>query len=255
MNKRKLLLVALSLCMVAILAMGGTLAYLTDTDSETNTFTVGNVQIDLVENFTQKSKLLPGIDVTKEVKITNVGTEDAYVWYTYAIPAALNNDNDASKNILHVNHFGRTWDDYRENKKYWVEGQDAALPLEQTWDIDWKQIGNDTPIDDTGILYDVYVCLYHGVVKAAYTDAAGNEVPAEATTLAMSKVYLDTKVDFDGTDYTYDGEKITHTVNDATVPFNMIDDIQIVIQAYGIQAAGINDVYEAYKLFQEQFNN
>ena len=79
MNKRKLMLVAIALCMAAILLAGGTLAYLTDTDEKVNTFTVGNVQIEIDENFTDKSKLLPGIDVTKEVKIKNVGTEDAYV--------------------------------------------------------------------------------------------------------------------------------------------------------------------------------
>ena len=36
--------------MVAILAVGGSLAYLTDTDSAKNTFTVGNVKIELLES-------------------------------------------------------------------------------------------------------------------------------------------------------------------------------------------------------------
>lgn len=241
MSKRKILLVAMSLCLVAILAMGGTLAYLTDTDSETNVFTVGNVKIDLVENFTQNSVLKPGIDVTKEVWIENTGSEDAYVWYTYAIPSALNHDTDASQNILHVNHFGRTWDDYRENSKYWIEGQTAALPLEQTWDVDYLQVGNDVEID--GIKYDVYAVLYHGIVKAAYTDADGNAVAAEKTTPAMSKVYLDTKVDFDGTDY---------TINGTPINFDMVNDIKIIINAYGIQADGFADVYEAYNAYQAQ---
>ena len=51
MNKRKLLLVAVALMMVAILGFGGTLAYLTDTDHQVNTFTTGNVAIDLYEDF------------------------------------------------------------------------------------------------------------------------------------------------------------------------------------------------------------
>ena len=50
MTKRKLMLVALSLCMVAILAMGGTLAYLTDTDYDKNVMTVGNVKIEQHEH-------------------------------------------------------------------------------------------------------------------------------------------------------------------------------------------------------------
>lgn len=50
MTKKKILVLALTIAMVAILAVGGSLAYLTDKDSETNTFTVGNVKIDLLES-------------------------------------------------------------------------------------------------------------------------------------------------------------------------------------------------------------
>lgn len=43
-----------SLCLIALLALtvmvGGTIAYFTDTDSEENTFTVGNVDIELLES-------------------------------------------------------------------------------------------------------------------------------------------------------------------------------------------------------------
>ena len=134
-------------------------------------------------------------------------------------------------------------------EKYWEEGQTEALPLEETWDIDWKQIRNNVTIDDTDILYDVYVCLYHGIVEA------GKE-----TTYAMAKAYLDTKVDYayDSENkvgyYTYDGEPIMQLTEDGEAGyFDMINDIKIVIQAFGIQEAGIADVYEAYKLFQEQF--
>ena len=49
MSKRKILALASAVCMVAILAIGGTLAYFTATDTEENTFTVGGVQIDLIE--------------------------------------------------------------------------------------------------------------------------------------------------------------------------------------------------------------
>ena len=52
MNKRKLLTLALTLCMIAILAIGGTLAYFTDTDVNKNVMTVGNVQI--VQNEQQR---------------------------------------------------------------------------------------------------------------------------------------------------------------------------------------------------------
>lgn len=50
MTKKKILVLALTIAMVAILAVGGSLAYLTDTDSAKNTFTVGNVKIELLES-------------------------------------------------------------------------------------------------------------------------------------------------------------------------------------------------------------
>lgn len=48
--KKKLLLFALVIAMAAIAIVGGTLAYFTDTKEATNTFTVGNVKIDLIES-------------------------------------------------------------------------------------------------------------------------------------------------------------------------------------------------------------
>ena len=49
MNKRKIVLLASALMMVAVLTVGGTLAYFTDTDQVTNTFTMGKVDILLDE--------------------------------------------------------------------------------------------------------------------------------------------------------------------------------------------------------------
>lgn len=45
MNKKKLLTLAMALSMVAILVVGGTIAYFTDTDEAENVFTFGNVDI------------------------------------------------------------------------------------------------------------------------------------------------------------------------------------------------------------------
>lgn len=50
MTKQKVLAVAGVLGIAALVLSAGTLAYFTDTDKETNTFTVGNVDIDLIES-------------------------------------------------------------------------------------------------------------------------------------------------------------------------------------------------------------
>lgn len=50
MKKKKILIAIAALCIMATIAIGGTLAYLTDTKTATNTFTVGNVKIELLES-------------------------------------------------------------------------------------------------------------------------------------------------------------------------------------------------------------
>ena len=48
--KKKLIAIFLCVALVAIAGVGASLAYFTDTDSAKNTFTVGNVKIDLIES-------------------------------------------------------------------------------------------------------------------------------------------------------------------------------------------------------------
>ena len=48
--KKKLIAIFLCVALVAIAVVGASLAYFTDTKSATNTFTVGNVKIDLIES-------------------------------------------------------------------------------------------------------------------------------------------------------------------------------------------------------------
>lgn len=50
MNKKQIVALATCVSTVAIAVVGGTLAYFTDTDKEVNTFTVGNVKIELIES-------------------------------------------------------------------------------------------------------------------------------------------------------------------------------------------------------------
>ena len=88
---KKIIAWLLVVVLTAGIAIGGTLAYLTDRDSEANVFTTGDVDISLEEKFEQDSELLPGQEIEKEVKIKNEGPNDAYVWYTYAVPQGLEN--------------------------------------------------------------------------------------------------------------------------------------------------------------------
>lgn len=104
--KKKILSLCLVVAMVATAVVGASMAYLTDTDSASNVFTVGNISIDLTEEVDKStadvtktyddkgnvtgasySNVMPGDWLQKEVTVTNDGANDAYV----AVTVTLNN--------------------------------------------------------------------------------------------------------------------------------------------------------------------
>lgn len=243
--KKKIIALCLIVALAATAVIGGTLAYFTDTDEETNTFTLGNVKIDLQEKFDKDNAVLrPGSQkqnaIQKEVTIKNTGTENAYVWYKWYIPSVLDSTDGSTgtNNVVHVNSPGYTWDHYRENPNYWPAGVTAALPLEKTWDHDSQGVQGFIGTENIGgIDYNVYIALYHGVLA-----------PEEVTSVGMSQVYLDSKVD-NAVDE--DGE-VYYTINGTRIDYDFSQDIDIIVKAYGIQAEGFKDVYAAWAAYEAQ---
>lgn len=211
--KKKLTAIFLCVALVAVAIIGGTLAYFTDTDKETNTFAVGNVKIDLIEqqrgenglvSFEQGKKLYPivgsaqgekdqyGMPVAKNyvdkmVTIENTGSEKAYIRAYFAIPSALDNgyeDFNAGLNVLHFN-FG--------NKV--VNGAISSTEgHEWIWTHGDKWNYFETKID--GIKYNVYYADYYQAVDAGAT-----------TEQFVQGVYLDKSFDMkDGKCYAFDKE-------------------------------------------------
>lgn len=211
--KKKLTAIFLCVALVAVAIIGGTLAYFTDTDKETNTFAVGNVKIDLIEQqrgenglvpFEQGKKLYPivgsaqgekdqyGMPVAKNyvdkmVTIENTGSEKAYIRAYFAIPSALDNgyeDFNAGLNVLHFN-FG--------NKV--VNGAISSTEgHEWIWTHGDKWNYFETKID--GIKYNVYYADYYQAVDAGAT-----------TEQFVQGVYLDKSFDMkDGKCYAFDKE-------------------------------------------------
>ena len=109
MKKKTVMLVA-AIAMILCLAVGGTLAYFTDTtETATNTFTMGNVDITLDEakvvagddgeyTATQErvtentyNNLYPGQVLPKDPTVTNTGSQDAYVRVRVSFPVVSGN--------------------------------------------------------------------------------------------------------------------------------------------------------------------
>lgn len=98
MKKKKTVIAAVILLLVFV--VGGAIAYFTDTDTRTNTFTIGSVDITLTEDGWDAladandndipdaaEDMMPGESVTKDPLINNVSTKNpAYVFAKVEVP-------------------------------------------------------------------------------------------------------------------------------------------------------------------------
>lgn len=100
MKKKSILMAAIAVMLVAVLVVGGTLAYFTDTKSATNTFTMGNVAITLDETDVNNPEartangntynVYPGQTVKKDPIVHNTGKNAAYIRATVNVSNWMN---------------------------------------------------------------------------------------------------------------------------------------------------------------------
>lgn len=100
MKKKSILMAAIAVMLVAVLVVGGTLAYFTDTKSATNTFTVGDVKIKLDESNVNDPdartangntyNVYPGQTVKKDPIVHNTGKNAAYIRATVNVSDWMN---------------------------------------------------------------------------------------------------------------------------------------------------------------------
>lgn len=119
--KKKIFAIVLCVAMLAVAVVGGTMAYFTDADEKTNTFTVGSVEIELIESQYHREvdkaegtsqlsddaikadaetyqdeylavhgrNIVPGVWVRKAPYIVNTGNSPAYVRVRLLVPTEL----------------------------------------------------------------------------------------------------------------------------------------------------------------------
>ena len=243
MNKRKLMLVAVSLCMVAILGFGGTLAYLTDTDQQKNVFTTGKVQLNLDE-----------VIVKKQV---NDPTADNYGDFIPVLDDEGNEERTTDAQSLQ---------EYNKVFPGNVIAKDPTVTVLEDSEDAWVIIKVDITGND---LYSLF-----GIEGSNELDLKKNNVFSGgmiSETVTAQSYHLD---DFNG----YGNDKFfvhqkafdnawrlwffmkapmaeTESVtlfNTVTIPENWnntemaaFDELSIDIKAYGVQADGFADAYEA----------
>ena len=228
--KKKTIALLLVLVMIFGISVGGTIAYLTDKEAVTNTFTVGNVKIKLTETavneagvpvdekgITQadstdanwkaavieandstpvenKYKLIPGMSYTKDPAVTLLeGSEESYV--RMRVTVTYNTEADA---ILATYGY-ESWFDFRDDDDW---DNATLISTEKT----------DTQTVRT------YEFRYKKAVGALEAD---NALPA-----------LFTKIKIPGT---INNEELAKLAN-----------LSIAVEAHAMQAAGFDDAEDAW---------
>ena len=206
-NKTKKALCAISI--LGVVAISGIFAYLTDNESKENVFTIGNVDIELLEPSWEidgetvldangneipdfAENVLPGQVIDKDPQIKNVGSNDAYVFMKVTVPKdwAITADEDGEL----------------ENN-----GENVQTEL-FTYEIDrdnWRQISGYYENDD-GSVTRYYA--YKAVLPADDTDDANVTTPL------------------------FESVQLANVINTA---FTKTTDTNIKIEAYAIQCDAI----------------
>lgn len=250
--KKKITAIFLCVALVAIAIVGASLAYFTDTKTATNTFTVGNVKIDLIEqqkgangleDFVSNKTLLPGTSdknaVSKIVTVKNTGENDAWVWVDLKIPAYLVSNEyptNESKNALHWNSYGCFNVEYNSGNYWGLATSDGIV------DADHKVTNADMVAVEDGLWYDYqYVgreTIGEGESAREYVvirTKMKNKLPAGKISLpCLAQVYMDWRVvtDKDGTQF----------ILPAGDPISTDASWEIIVNAYAIQADGFDTV-------------
>lgn len=155
--KKKILAISLVVSLVAVAALGITLAYFTDTKAVNNTFTMGNVKITLEEIVgygENESPIIqaeghayptaaPGDELTKKPYVTNTGSNSAWVFLKLTLSdaaafKALLPSLDTASGVGGVIDFNSTDWTFLSNKVeddtrvIWIAYNTALAPTEIT---------------------------------------------------------------------------------------------------------------------------
>lgn len=220
MTKKRFVAILLCVTLVALAAIGATFAYLTDSKTVKNTFTVGDVKIKLDETNVNAPEgdrvtsntynVYPGAVVTKDPIVHNTGKNGAYVRAVVTIEDGMN-------------WLGL----YNEN--VWTAPQEAAFnaminnTLGDGWelvDIAYDMSGPNHPTSDF-----VATLKYTKVLEAG-----------KDTTAMFSQIAFPTKL----------------TGNDVTTRIGQNGEFGINVVAQAIQADGFENWVDAFAAYDAQ---
>lgn len=150
--KKTILSGMLVFSLVALMIVGGTMAWFTDDQEVNNTFTAGTVKIEVNEgDFTSISNWNPGDVTEKNVTVTSLGSKKTYVRVKITPEWSKFEGEDmapsADNVILHfASNYADNWafpeDGWYYYKSILNEGEETALLLD-TVELDGESTGNE----------------------------------------------------------------------------------------------------------------
>lgn len=189
MNKKKLGTGLIALALVGVVGIGGSLAWFTDNESASNTFTTGNINIKLTEEVNDGSgtqdgtgykyvNVMPGDTLDKKVKVELDGTSQA-AWVRLVVTLTSDNteiftaleDGDPDNDIQLMNGETAIDVDWTVNEEKteavaiydqgvhldsasdsWVPFTDVYVP--ETWGNDFKDTSFSIDVKAEAIQYE-----------------------------------------------------------------------------------------------------
>lgn len=166
--KKKILITVTAVALVLCFVVGGTLAWLVDkTDPVVNTFTYGDINIELKET-TTNYKMVPGEDIAKDPKVT-VKAKSEDCWLFVKVEKSEKYDTFLTHAIA-----------------------EGWIPLEDEVGVYYREVTNSTSDQSFAVLKDNKVTVNETVTKEMLTASDFTNPTLTFTAYAIQKASFDT---------------------------------------------------------------
>lgn len=226
-NKKRIAASLAATALVSTLAIGGaTLAYLTDSETVTNTFTVGDIKIELLEpnypgndNDEEVKDLVPNEEVDKDPKIVNRGVNDTIMFMVLDSPMeAITLINDDGTPVY-------TQDKTQAQSKTAADGSTVTenvtyeIPQRKVDEIFWFKDAEDEASD-----------------HANNFDSNWTQLPAKSMYIIKDRFGNETQVVFTDDSATDTTNDLNSDLDDTTLDQNLYTGSQRIFPTEGLDA-------------------
>lgn len=172
----KVFLSLLALVLVVGCAVGGTIAWLTaTTDPVVNTFTYGKIKIELTETTGAEYKIIPGVNISKDPKVTVKADSEACWMFVKVVEGGTFVANKVTYSIADG----------------WTQGDGTDIPA----NVYYREVDAVTADTDFYVLKDNMVTVSENLTKEDIKDLTENHPQLIFTAYAVQKDGIDTAAD------------------------------------------------------------